>query len=146
MNNLGTIYYAKKDFHRAERLYREAMKGMPDSAVVPKNLGTAYFAEAKFKRGAEAYRAAFAIDPRFLTDNPVQTIPEASSPVERASRDYYLAQLFAQAGLTQRAIEFLRKALDEGFTDRRRVMQDQEFAVLRTTNEFAQLMTEQKQR
>jgi hypothetical protein len=38
----------------------------------------------------------------------------------------------------------LRKALDEGFKDRNRLMEDQVFAKLRQTAEFAQLMAEQK--
>jgi len=52
---------------------------------------------------------------------------------------------FIQAGMQDRAIDLLRKALDEGFNDTKRLMQDPEFANLRKTAEFAQLMAAEKQ-
>ena len=46
--------------------------------------------------------------------------------------------------MKDRAIEHLRKALDEGFSDKKDLMQGREFAGLRNTAEFAQLMAEEK--
>jgi hypothetical protein len=66
--------------------------------------------------------------------------PQAAK--ERARQNYCLAKLFAQAGMKDRAIEHLRRALDEGFSDHKVLMQDREFASLRNTAEFAQLMAE----
>ena len=43
----------------------------------------------------------------------------------------------------QEAIGYLRKALDAGFNDRKQLMKDKEFATLRSTPEFHQLMVEQ---
>jgi len=63
---------------------------------------------------------------------------------ERARLDFCLAELFAQAGMQDRAIEFLRKAINEGFNDSKRLMQDPVFANLRKTAEFAQLMSAEK--
>jgi tetratricopeptide (TPR) repeat protein len=144
LNNLGAVFYAQKDFHKAEKLYRRALKSAPHSAVAYANLGTAYFAEHKFKPGIEAYRSAFAIDPSAFSSDPVRNISEATSPEERAHQDYCLAELFAHAGMTDQAIVYLRKALDEGFNDRKRLMQDQELASLRKTPQFAQLAMEEK--
>jgi hypothetical protein len=59
--------------------------------------------------------------------------------------DFCLAELYAQAGMKDQAIEYLRKALDAGFNDNKRLMQDQEFASIRKTAEFAQLMAMAKQ-
>jgi tetratricopeptide (TPR) repeat protein len=140
LNNLAAIYYAQSDYGKAEKLYHRALKLIPDSATAYNNLGTAYFAEGKFKQGAAAYRAAFAIDPKVFNGDPLQTISEASSTAERARVDFCLAELYAQAGMKEQAIEYLRKALDAGFNDNRRLMQDQEFASIRRTPEFAQLM------
>jgi tetratricopeptide (TPR) repeat protein len=144
LNNLGAVFYAEKDYRKAEKLYRRSLKLMPHSAIVYNNLGSAYFAQGNFKRGNEAYRAAFAIDPTAFNGDPLQMIPETSSANERARQNYCLAKLFAQAGMKDRAIEHLRRALDEGFSDRKDLMQDREFASLRNTAEFAQLMAEKK--
>jgi len=144
LNNLGAVYYAEKDYKRAEKFYHRALRVLPNSATTYNNLGTAYFADGKFKQGAEAYRSAFAIDPRVFNEDPLQTISEASTSAERARLDFCLAELYAQAGMKDRAIEYLRKALDSGFRDSNRLSQDPEFASIRHSAEFAQLMAEAK--
>jgi tetratricopeptide (TPR) repeat protein len=144
LNNLGAVYYAEKDYKRAEKLYHRALKFLPSSATTYNNLGTAYFADGKFKQGAEAYRSAFAIDPQIFNGDPLQTISGASTSAERARLDFCLAELYAQAGMKDEAIEFLRKALDSGFRDSNRLSQDPEFASIRHSAEFAQLMAEAK--
>jgi tetratricopeptide (TPR) repeat protein len=144
LNNLGAVFYAEKNYKKAEKLYHRSLKLMPNSASVYNNLGSAYFAQGDFKRGNAAYRAAFAIDPLTFNGDPLQMIPESSSSKERARQNYCLAKLFAQAGMKDRAIEHLRRAFDEGFSDNKDLMQDREFAGLRNTAEFAQLMAEKK--
>ena len=146
LNNLGATYFAQRDYKRAIKLYRNALRLMPNSAVIAANLGTAYFARGKYHQGIAAYRAAFRLDPNvFDSMNILPAITGTTTAEDRARQDYCLAELFAQAGMEDRAVEFLRQAFDDGFTDRNRVMQDALLARLRTTSQFAQLMAEQKQ-
>ncbi len=144
LNNLAAVYYAEKDYKRAEKTYRRAIKLIPNSATAYNNLGTAYFAEGRFKQGFEAYREAFALDPAVFNGDPLQTISETSSTEERARVDYCLAELYARAGMKDQAIEYLRKALDAGFNDNKKLMQDQEFASIRQSAEFEQLIATTK--
>jgi tetratricopeptide (TPR) repeat protein len=143
INNLGTIYYAKKNYKKAIKLYRRSLKLMPRSATVYNNLGAAYFAQGKLRQGTTAYQKAFAINPAVFSSSSFEGIPELGSTGQQALQNYCLAELFARAGDTDHAIEYLRKALAEGFSDRKRVMRDNDFASLRKTAAFAQLM-EQK--
>lgn len=146
INNLGATYFAERDYKKAIRLYRNALRLMPNSAVIAANLGTAYFARGKYRQGIAAYRTAFGLDPNVFDNmNILPAIPGTATAEDRAHQDYCLAELFAQAGMEDRAIEFLRQAFDDGFTDRNRVMQDALLARLRTTAQFAQLMAEQRQ-
>src|SRR5262249_13140570 len=55
LNNLGTIYYAKKSYRRAASYYNKALKITPNSASIYSNLGTAFFARKKYPQAAEAY-------------------------------------------------------------------------------------------
>lgn len=144
INNLGTIYYEKRNYKKAEKLYRRALKSMPRSATFYNNLGAAYFAQGKFRQGEEAYQAAFKIDPSIFSSSSLQGIAELGSREQEASQNYCLAELFARAGMTDRAIEYLRKALDEGFSDRKRLMKDRDFNSLRNTAAFAQLIGQKK--
>jgi tetratricopeptide (TPR) repeat protein len=144
INNLGAAYFAQRNYKKAIKLYRRALELMPHSAVIAANLGTAYFARAEYRPGLEAYRTAFSLDPGvFSTENP-GIIAGPTRMVDRARQDYCIAELFAQAGMKDRAIEYLRKAIGEGFNDRDKLMQDAVFAKLRQTQEFAQLMAEEK--
>jgi hypothetical protein len=58
--------------------------------------------------------------------------------------NYYMATGCVRAGKNERAIEYLRMALDEGFTNPKKIAADQEFAGLRGIPAFDQLLTEQK--
>jgi tetratricopeptide (TPR) repeat protein len=142
LNNLGTIFLEQKDFHAAEKLFKKAIRSDPNKASFSKNLGTTYFAEGKIQQGAVAYRAAFSLDPDIFERMSTQSIEEPSSTVERAGLYYCMAELFARAGLKDRAIDFLRKSLSEGFNDRKRLLEDNDFAQLRATPAFSQLMRE----
>jgi tetratricopeptide (TPR) repeat protein len=144
LNNLGAIYYAQKNYHKAESYYRKALRLSPRSAAMYSNLGTAYFAEGKFKQGTEQYWKAFQMDPHVFDGSTMQMISESSPLHERARQDYCLAKLFAQAGMQEQALRYLRKAIDEGFDDRKKLFGDQELASLRHSAEFAQLMAEQR--
>lgn len=144
INNLGAADFAQGNYREAIRLYRRAFKLMPHSAVIAANLGTAYFARSKYKNGLEAYQTAFALDPTVFDPDSPSLIQGSTTAKDRARQDYCIAELFAEAGNNERAIEYLRKALNDGFEDRNRLLQDTDFAQLRKTPEFAQLMAEEK--
>jgi tetratricopeptide (TPR) repeat protein len=145
LNNLGAAYYSQKDYKKAERYYRKALKFSPHEATYHKNLGAAFFAEGKFHKGAQAYHDAFLDDPNTFDNNASNLISEPVSVTGRSNQDYCLAALFAQAGMNDRAIDYLRKAFSSGFSDYKRLMADNDFASLRKTTEFAHLMKDERQ-
>ena len=59
---------------------------------------------------------------------------------EKARFHYYLAKTYASAGNTERALQYIRMALEEGFKERRKLMEEPEFAKIRETAEFKELM------
>jgi tetratricopeptide (TPR) repeat protein len=144
LNNLGAADFVQGRYKQAIKLYRKAFRLMPRSAVIAANLGTAYFARSKYSSGLEAYQTAFRLDPNVFGGDPTQIIQGPSASRDRARQDYCIAELFAEAGDQGRALEFLRKALDDGFRDRNHLMQDADFARLRKTPAFSQLMAEEK--
>jgi tetratricopeptide (TPR) repeat protein len=145
VNNLGAIYHAEKNYRQAERYYRRAIKLDPKSPLFYSNLGTAYFFQGNTKKGAEAYRQAFALDPDVFEHAGASKIEEESSSKDLAIVNYELAKTYAMAGLNDRALNYLRKALGEGFNDRKKLMTDPELASLRETPEFLQLLTLRRQ-
>jgi hypothetical protein len=57
--------------------------------------------------------------------------------------NYYMAKGCVRAGQNERAIEFLRMALNEGFTNPKKIIADSEFAGLRGIPAFEQLIADQ---
>jgi tetratricopeptide (TPR) repeat protein len=143
LNNLGTVYYGEKDYHRAEGFYKKALRLKPDCASFYSNLGTAYFAERKYKQGVAAYEHAFAIDPEIFTRDSQERIAEMGPLEEQAKLNYELAKMYAKAGNLEVALKYLRVSFMDGFDDRKKLMADKEFSALRETPEFHLLLAEE---
>jgi tetratricopeptide (TPR) repeat protein len=142
INNLGTVYYAKKSYRRAISQYKKALKISPQSASIYSNLGTAHFARKKYKDAAEAYETALRLDPDvFERRSSHGVLLQERSVQERAKFHFYMAKTYAKAGVVERALLYIRKALEEGFKDREKFKEDPEFAGLQENVEFQQLMT-----
>jgi tetratricopeptide (TPR) repeat protein len=142
-NNLAAVYYGQHEYRVAEHWYKKALKHTSESAVIYCNLGTAYFAQDKMKRGLKMYQKAFSIDPEVFAPNRAAMVEGGGSREQRVAINYYIAQTFASAGKQEQALLYLRKAMDEGFRDRKRLDEDKEFATLRTTPEFKQLLDQE---
>jgi tetratricopeptide (TPR) repeat protein len=141
LNNLGTIYYAKKSYRRAGSYYKKALKITPDSASVYSNLGTALFARKKYKEASEAYQTALKLDPEvFEHRSSYGVLLQERSVQERAKFHYYLAKTYAKAGRNELALQYIRKALEEGFQEKKKLQEDPEFEALRETKEFQELI------
>jgi len=144
LNNLGTVYASQKEYSSAERLYRKALKFDPHSALILKNLGTNLLAEHRYDKGWAAYQRALAIDPHIFSDNGSPSVDDPSSIQARGAMNYYMAAGCARAGYADCALQYLRMALDEGFTTRKKVANDSEFASLHDNPAFKQLLAEQQ--
>jgi tetratricopeptide (TPR) repeat protein len=143
VNNLGTVYDSLKEYGSAERMYRRAIKLDPGSALIEKNLGTSLLAQRKFKKGWEAYQAALALNPQIFERNLSPQVDNPSSVQERGAMNYYQAKGCIRAGKNDQAIEYLRMALNEGFTNPKKIAADSEFAALLGNPAFQQLLAAQ---
>jgi len=142
INNVGTVYYAEKNYKKAIRYYERALKITPLSASVHSNLGTAWFSRKKYDEALAAYQKALQLDPEvFEHRNSVGVLLQERSVADRARFHYFLAKTYAGAGNKEKAIEYLRKAMEEGFAEMKKVTEDQAFAELIKTPEFTELMT-----
>ncbi|MGD0941687.1 MAG: tetratricopeptide repeat protein [Terracidiphilus sp.] len=143
-NNLGTIYDGLEQYRAAERMYRKALSLDPGSPLVLRNLGSDLLAQHKYKEGWESYQAALTKDPKIFEERPTALrVTNPASLTERGAMNYYMAKGCLRAGMTSRAIEYLRMALNEGFTSPKKIAADNEFAGLRGVPAFEQLLAAQ---
>jgi len=143
INNLGTVYYGKKSYRRAISVYRRALRVAPEdtrSASIYMNLGTAYFARKNYDLASEAYQTALRLDPDvFEHHGNFGVMLEERSVEERAKFHFYLAKLYAKEGRNELALQYLRKALEEGYKDKK-LADTPEFATIRDLPEFKEIM------
>ncbi len=140
-NNLGTLAYERKDYKGAIREYNRALVLNPNSATTYSNLGPAYFARKKYEEAAKAYRLAIRLDPAvFDSQGTAGTILQERTVEERAKFHYFMAKTYAEAGMTDRALVSIRKALEEGFKDRKKFLEDPAFTALQELPEFKQII------
>lgn len=141
INNLGTIHYSRKSYRRAITQYKKALRITPDSASILSNLGTAYFARKSYDEAFKTYQEALRLDPEvFEHRNTHGVLLQERSVEEKAKFHYYMAKTYAKAGIQDRAILCIRKALEAGFKEREKFQQEPEFAVLKDNQEFKLVM------
>jgi tetratricopeptide (TPR) repeat protein len=140
-NNLGVVYYEMRKYGPAVKQYKKAIAIDGTSASYYSNLGAAYFSKKQFEPAVEAYQKAVEIDPNVFENSSRGGVQaQLPSPEDRARYDYTVAKLYAKMGFSDRSLEYLRKALEEGYKDFKNVYKDQEFAELRKDKRFTELM------
>jgi tetratricopeptide (TPR) repeat protein len=139
-NNLGVLEYMRRRYSRAIKQYQRAIAFDPDDASYYGNLGAAYFAKKEWDRSIEAYGRAVGLDPGFFGRTANGGVAgQVSSPEDRAHFSYVLAKLYAKNGSTERALEYLRRAIEEGYKIDG-LYKDQDFTALRKDPRFLALM------
>ncbi len=145
LNNLATVYASLKNYSAAEHMYHKALKIEPDSPLILKNLGTDLLVQHKYSKGWKAYEEAMKLDPAIFEDHDSPTVSNPTSVRERGAMNYFMARGCVRMGQTECALQYLRMALNEGYTTAKKVSEDADFASLRDNPAFKQLVAEQQQ-
>jgi tetratricopeptide (TPR) repeat protein len=142
VNNIGTVYYTRKSYRRAISQYRKALAIAPDQASIHSNLGMAYFARNQMQLAVDEFRTALKLDPEvFEHHSSYGVLLQERSVADRAKYHYWMATLYVQGGRNDLALQYLRKAIEEGYKERKKLAEDPAFAGIRELPEFKQLLT-----
>lgn len=140
-NNLGTVHYANKSYGNAIKSYERALALTPMAAAVWTNLGTAYFARKRYNEALRAYQTAMQIDPDVFERRGSNGVMLQERSVEEKALFYFtLAKSYAQAGDEERMLRYVRFALENGFKDRKRFLEEPEFAPYKESEALKELL------
>jgi tetratricopeptide (TPR) repeat protein len=140
-NNLAVVYYEQKKYGPAIKHYHQAIAIDNTSASFYSNLGAALFSKKEFDPAVAAYQQAMQLDPDvFERSSRAGVQAQLPSPEDRARYDYTVARLYAKMGFSDRSLEYLRKAKEEGYKDFNNVYKDAEFAQVRKDPRFGELV------
>ncbi|HZZ15310.1 MAG TPA: tetratricopeptide repeat protein, partial [Candidatus Sulfotelmatobacter sp.] len=130
-----------KKYGPAIKQYQKAIGKDSSSASFFSNLGAAYFSKREFEPAVLAYQHALELDPEvFARTSRSGVQAQLPSPADRARYNYTVAKLYAKMGLSEQSLEYLRRAMEAGFKDLKNVYKDVEFAELRKSPRFTELM------
>lgn len=145
-NNRGYMDQREQNYNKAIKYYKKALALQPNDAVFHYNMGTSYFGKHNYGLAAQQYRAAYTLDPDiFDRVSLIGVMAQSGSPEDRAAFSFMVAKMYAQAGNFDRSLEYLRKAMEQGYKGINKVYTDSEFATLRADKRFGELMSQKPQ-
>ncbi len=145
-NNIGFVEQMKRNYGKASKYYEHALAIKPDSPTFHYNVASVYFARHKYPDAAQEYRTAYMLDPDiFNRVSRMGILAQTSSPEDRAAFSFMVARMYAEAGDVDHCLEYLRKAMEEGYRDIKKVYTESDFASLRTDKRFTELMEQRPQ-
>jgi len=140
-NNLGVVFYVMKKYDKAIKDYEQAIKLSDTSASFHSNLGMAYFEKKSFDKATAEFLRALELDPQIFERQSLGGVAaRMASPEDRARYSYTLARIYAERGLYDRSLQYLKKAVEEGYPRINDVYKDDAFAGVRKDPRFAVVM------
>jgi tetratricopeptide (TPR) repeat protein len=141
INNLGVVFYIRKKYPKAIKDYEGALAISPNTASFHSNLGMAYFERKQFEKASAELARALELDPHIFEHQGFGGVSaRMASPEDRARYAYTLARIYASRGLYDRSLDYLKKAVEEGYNKIQDVYKDEVFAGLRKDPRFATVM------
>jgi len=132
----GKLYLDALDYYRA------ALAKKPNSASLLNKIGITELMMQRYREAKKSFdQHAVELDPDvFERTSRGGVQAQLPSPGDRAHYDYTVAKLYAKMGYSDRSLEYLKKALEEGYKNFNNVYKDVEFAGLRKDKRFTELM------
>jgi tetratricopeptide (TPR) repeat protein len=138
-NNIGTTYFMENKFGKSVKYYRRAIEAKSNDAAFHLNLGTSYYHLKKYKEAVDEYRVALGLDPNVLAQQS-----SLGAIIRARGTDvqfyFYMAKAFALNGQAEEAVRYLRRALEDGFRDQKRIEEDPDFDKIRQHPAYVELM------
>jgi len=139
-NNLGSVLFAQKNFKKAEKYFKKAIKIKEDEASFHMNLGSLYLEQKKHSKAMAEWRKGLALDQDVFTKSSTVSLTGGGSSKSPMERYFFLARLFASAGKAESALENLKLALTNGFSDINAIENQPDFNLIRQDPRFVEFM------
>ena len=137
-NNIGSVYFAQRNLRKAEKYFKKAVSLKEDEASFHMNLGSLYLERKKKDKAMAEWQRSLALDPDIFSKRSAASLSSSGSSL--MERQLFLARLFATSGNTESAIENLKLAVSNGFTDVESINKQPDFDPIRKDERFIEFM------
>ncbi|MSO23365.1 MAG: tetratricopeptide repeat protein [Acidobacteria bacterium] len=121
---------------------KKALVIKPESATTHHNVGAAYFAMNKYEEEFASYAEAFRLDPTILDRISTRGTIIRTAEVNQGIQNCYLTKLFVTNGQPEKALSYLLKALETGFSDYEKITKDPVFKVLAQDERLTRMISQ----
>ncbi|OGD12528.1 MAG: hypothetical protein A2Y86_04620, partial [Candidatus Aminicenantes bacterium RBG_13_62_12] len=135
-NNLGNVHFVQGNLDAAREDFRNALHISPDSAAANYSLAMLLFSQGKHEEGMTYLSRGIALEPNFLEQDRKFTAGIAQAGLTSTETYYSWAKVYALQDNPAKAVEFLQKAKEAGFRNRKRLEEDKDFDKIRSNPEF----------
>lgn len=137
-NNLGSVFFAQQFYKKSEKYFKKAIALKENEASFHMNLGSLYLEKKKWDKAMAEWRKSLALDRDIFSKRSAASLSSSGSSV--MERSYFLARLFALAGNAASAIENLKQAITDGFTDIEAINREHDFDPIRNDESFVEFL------
>ncbi len=143
--NRGRAWARARQYNNAINDFTLAVKIRPEHAPAYRYLATALRDKRDFARAPIQFNTALELDPDVFERRGQSGVMLQERSVEEKAMFYYtLAKSYAQAGDEERMIRYIRFALENGFKDKKKFVEEPEFGAYQENVQFKELLaTEQ---
>jgi tetratricopeptide (TPR) repeat protein len=119
---MGNLYLSRGDLSQAINQFENALTIQPDYSQALNNLAMAYAADKQYDKALDAFKKMTALQP------------------VNASHYYNVAVLYALQTKVRESIEWLKKAIDKGYTNWELIKTDKDLENIRNSAEYKELV------
>jgi len=130
-NNLAGTFSMRLQFPAAEQAYKKALVLAPDMISANYSLGILLTNLGRKDEGATYLARGIALDPNFLEEHREMITQYSSLFFDMKEANFVYAGAYASAGNVEKAVAYLTRAKEAGFTDWQRILRDKEFDKVR---------------
>jgi tetratricopeptide (TPR) repeat protein len=137
-NNLGCVYFTQRSYRKAEKYFKKAISLNGKEASFHMNLGSLYLERKNRDKAMAEWRKSLALDPDIFSKRNIASLSSSGSSF--MERCFFVARLMAASGNLESAIQNLKLAFNNGFTNIEEINKNPDFDLIRKDERFDQFM------
>lgn len=130
INNLGVVALLDKKYKVSVNYFKQALALEESNAPIHVNLAEAWVGLEQIDRAMTEYMRALELDADVLTNSTEGLLARLSTPEQYARVSYIIAKMYMKRGNIDGALEYLRRAKEENYSDINKVYTDPDFTAL----------------
>jgi tetratricopeptide (TPR) repeat protein len=130
INNLGVVALLDKKYKIAVNFFKQALALEESNAPIHVNLAEAWVGLELIDRAMTEYARALELDADVLNSSTEGLLAQLSTPEQYARVSYIIAKMYMKRGNIDGALEYLRRAKEENYSEINKVYTDPDFTAL----------------